>query len=113
MDLTLDDLISEFLSFEKPLPPPKTVNRFLHRRDVDKQLQDNKEVSNAKVLKDGERAETFLNSVYYKELVQPFIHNTIKSNWRLVQKYLEVHHLNHSKCKYSNEKIKITIETES
>ena len=78
---TLDDLISEFLSFEKPLPPPKPVNRFLHRRDIDKQLQDDKEADNDKILRDGEKAEAFLNSSYYKEIVQPFIHTTIKSSF--------------------------------
>lgn len=83
MNFTLDDLISEFLSFEKPILQPKKniTNRLLHRRDVDKQLQDEKEMSEAKILKDGELAETFLNSPYYKELVQPFIHTTIKSNF--------------------------------
>lgn len=77
--INLDSIINDFLSFEKPLPEIKKNVSFLKRREIDKQVQDDINADNDRVLREGEQAEAFLNSSSYKKLTYPFIHNTIKN----------------------------------
>jgi len=81
MEISLDSLIDEMLSVEKVDPPPtfrERINNFVRRKEIEKQLQDEREAQNALVLKLGKEAEAFLNSTYYKDLLEPQLRTLIK-----------------------------------
>ena len=69
MNLTLDDLVNEMLSVEKIESQKFTVRdrfqRFLKRREIEKQLQDEQQFESERILKSGKQAEDFLNSSHY------------------------------------------------
>lgn len=80
--ITLEDLINEMLSIEKVEVNNPTfgekIHSFVHRREIEKRLQDEQENDNLRVMKLGKEAESFLSSSYYRNLVEPHIRQTVK-----------------------------------
>lgn len=80
----LEEFIDEWLNIEKKEEKIKwsfipSFQRMLRRRELEKQLEDEVTLQKEKIHRLGLRAKEFLSSVYYKELVEPYIRQTLKS----------------------------------
>ncbi len=79
--MNLDWFIDEFLSIEKP-KRESFIDRTLHflkRKEMAKQIHDEIEYDNMSALKAGNDAQEFIDSKYYKTIIEPFIKGSIKS----------------------------------
>lgn len=85
--ITLESVISELLSIEPKKFEPKVnlfnrIHNVLKRRDIEKQLQDERENDELQIQKLGKEAEVFLESAYYKDLIEPQIRQTIRGGFQ-------------------------------
>lgn len=78
--MNINDFIDEFLSFEKtPDSFAAKVGRFVSRKDIAKQVNDEIEHDTALAIKRGNDAEEFIGSKYYLDIIEPFIRGSLKS----------------------------------
>lgn len=85
MRFTIDDLVDDFLLFEKPVKPLTFMDRvhnFAKRREIEKALDDERLANEAKVLKHGNDTEAFLNSIYYRDIIAPMFRRDIKGGFQ-------------------------------
>ncbi len=81
--ITLDNILDELLSIEKPpeVKPPtisQRIHNFIKRKELDKQIEDERQEERNKIIKLGTEADTFLKSIYYRDLIEPQIRQSIK-----------------------------------
>lgn len=81
--ININSIVDELLSFEEEKVEPKLnlfdrVRNFSKRKEIEKQLKDEIDFENQRILKLGSDAEKFLNSSWYKELVEPHLRDTVK-----------------------------------
>ena len=79
----LDNFIDEWLVGEKPKEIEKgfvpSFRRMFHRKDIQKGIEDRIKFDAEEAERISKKAEEFLRSGYYKELIEPHIRQVIKS----------------------------------
>ena len=98
--MNLEGFIDEFLNIETPKARESFVDRarhFIRRKEIAKQVQDEIAYDNEKAIKAGSEAEAFIQSAYYKNIIEPYIKGSIKSGLQRIIKEGET--LNESQIK--------------
>jgi hypothetical protein len=82
--MNIDDLISDWLQIDKPVETKPSsfrdrVHNFVKRKEIEKQAADEHRFNLDKVIKAGNDTQAFLNSPWYRTIVEPQLANTIKT----------------------------------
>lgn len=85
--MNLDQFINDFLNIEEPKRETfvERATRFI-RRDEAKRIKDEIDHDNVNAIQAGKDAQEFLDSKYYKRIVEPWIKGTIKGGLQKIIK---------------------------
>ena len=111
--ITLNEILDDILSLERKPEAAKVsfferIHNFNKRRDIEKQIQDEIDLDNQKVLQSGVDSEEFLHSKYYANLIEPYVRTSVKNSLQKIISTGET--MSESELKYEVAKIKETLK---